>query len=220
MTVEAKITQRMRTMRTRTKALKRGVKLSEAVPVGRSRKSSVFKACANTSTCGDNDHGPLPLQQLLRIARQSGIAEPLACASSLTLLTTSRAVHHCLLRILKSLDLSEGLFEALVTLYALDPIPTSSADLAYHTETTRPAMAGLLDMLEERGWIRRNRRLNTDRRFSRISLTEVGREVTTSAIRRFLRSAAEIAEDLKPGQHILFEKLCTRLRRRSMSLGL
>lgn len=164
----------------------------------------------------DEDHGPFPLQQLLRIARQSGIAEPLACASSLNLLTSGRAVHHSLIRVLKPLGLSEARFFALVTLYTLDPSPLSPADLAYHTEITRPAMTGLLDTMAERGWICRKRRLTKDRRFSRVSLTDKGREVTVFAIYQFLKSAAEIAEDLKPEQHLLFDKLCALLRRRSL----
>lgn len=177
------------------------------------RRSS---AAASTFSPDVSNQETFPIQHLLRIARQSGVAEPMACASSLTLLITSRAVNHCLHRVLKPLGLSEGRFVALVTLYALDPMPTSSADLAYHTEITRPAMTGLLDTMEERGWIHRKHRVNADRRFSCVSLTDSGREVTTFAIQRFLKSAAEISEDLKPTQHKLFDKICAQFRRRSL----
>lgn len=174
------------------------------------------KSIKDVRAVGDGVSGPFPLQQLLRIARQSGIAEPLACATSLTLLKTSRAVNHCLHRVLKPLGLSEGRFVALVTLHALDPMPASSADLAYHTEISRPAMTGLLDTMEERGWICRKHRTNADRRFSCVSLTDAGREVTAFAIECFLKSAAGIAEDLKPTEHNLFNNICVRLQRRSL----
>jgi len=187
-------------------------------PASRNHKTSAPDHTAQKPQTGTNDQGSFPLQQLLRIARQSEIAEPLACASSLTLLSTSRAVHRSLIRILKPLGLSEGRFVALVTLYTLDPIPCSSADLAYHTEMTRPAMTCLLDTLEARGWIRRRRRLNADRRFSQVSLTERGRKATVFAIYQFLKAAAEISEDVGPAQHKLLGEVCARMRQRSLHL--
>jgi DNA-binding MarR family transcriptional regulator len=195
---------------------KHTVDLSTVVPADRSFESKKpFSSGANADVA-NGDFETFPFQQLLRIARQSGLAEPCACASSMTLLKTCRAVHHCLVRTLKPLGLSEGRFFALVTLYALDPIPSSSADLAYHTEITRPAMTGLLDKMVKRGWVRRRHRHTEDRRFSRVSLTDKGREVTVFAIYRYLKSAAEISGDLTKAQHLVFDKLCAQLRRRSL----
>ena len=209
----------MKSTRASTKYYKPAVNINAVVSADRLRGQQ--GACLHVTTAepAREDNERFPLQQLLQIARQSGLAEPLACASSLTLLKTGRAVHQCLLRILKPLGLSEGRFVALVTLYTLDPTPSSSADLAYHTEITRPAMTNLLDTLEERGWIRRKHRLNADRRFTRVSLTNEGREITAFAIYRFLKSTAEISEDLKPEQHTLFNKLCASIRQRSLKIG-
>jgi DNA-binding MarR family transcriptional regulator len=202
----------MKTMRACGKTRKLATNLNKVFPSDCPVEPQGACSRVTKSNPADGDYEPFPFKQLLRIARQSGIAEPLACASSLTLLKTSRAVHHCLLRILKPLGLSEGRFVALVTLYTLDPAPSSSADLAYHTEITRPAMTGLLDTMEERGWIRRKHRLTKDRRFSCVTLTDKGRAVAVFAIDRFLKSAAEISEGLKPAQHLLIGNLCAKLR--------
>jgi DNA-binding MarR family transcriptional regulator len=203
---------------TRGEGRKRSADFIAVNPAKPTAEPLVRPACVANAKAVELDYEPFPVKQLLRIARQSGIAEPLACASSLTLLKTSRAIHHSLLRVLKPLGLSEYRFAALVTLYTLEPVPASSADLAYHTEITRPAMTGLLDTMEERGWIRRRHRLRKDRRFSRISLTAKGREVTGFAIYRFLKSAAEISEELNPAQHALFDEMCALLRHRSLNL--
>jgi DNA-binding MarR family transcriptional regulator len=165
----------------------------------------------------ENEPVLFPLQQLLQVARQSGVAEPVTCATSLTMLVTGRAIHRRLAEMLRSLGLSEARFFTLVTLYMRDPVPSSSADLAYHTEITRSAMTGLLDTMAERGWICRRHRLSTDRRLSRVSLTDKGRKAVAAAIRRFLQFAAEISQDLHPRQHELLDEACALLRWRCMN---
>jgi len=192
--------------------------LTTIIPADRFGDTPVFRPDLASTTPKDLDDESFLFKQLLRIARQSGIAEPLACSSSLTLLRTSRVVHQCLLRVLKPLGLSEGKFAALVTLYMLDPTPSNPADLAYHTEITRQAITGLLDTMAERGWISRKYRLSTDRRFSQISLTDKGREVTVFAIYRFLQFAAEISQGLNSPQHELLDKSCAHLRRQCSNL--
>lgn len=160
----------------------------------------------------------LPLQRLICIARQSGIAEASNCAMTLQLLVASRAVRQSVLRIVKPLGLSEARFLTLVTLYVLDPVPSSPADLAYHAEITRSAMTDTLDQMEKQGWVRR-KRTESDRRAIHIYLTEPGRKVASVAIRRFLRVTAEISKSLKPTQHKAFTALCRRFQEQAEAVS-
>lgn len=163
------------------------------------------------------DATSLPLQRLLYIARQSGVAEPSSCAATLLLLSTGRAVRHGLHRIMKPLGMSEARFLSLVTLYTLDPVPSCPANLAYHVEVTRTAMTDTLDQMEKQGWVRRER-LATDRRVVRVFLTDQGREIAAGAIRHFLKAASVLAESLKPAQHKIFGAVCLKLRQRAEAL--
>lgn len=149
----------------------------------------------------------LPLQRLISIAKQSGIAEPSNCEVTLQLLVTSRAVRASVDRIVKPMGLSEARFLTLVTLYILDPVPSCPADLAYHAEITRSAMTDTLDQMELQGWVRRQR-TPSDRRAIHIHLTEAGRKVAALAIRRILQVTSEISNRLKPGQRKQFTTLC------------
>ena len=159
----------------------------------------------------------LPLQGLLCIARQSGIAEPARCGVTINLLVTSRAVRNGLQRIMRPLGLSEARFNALVTLYVLDPVPVSPANLAHHAAITRTAMTDTLDQLAMHGWISRERQ-KTDRRVIHIRLTDQGRETAGAAIRRFLKAAEDFSETLNPGQPDSFSAVCLVLRRRAEAL--
>jgi len=159
----------------------------------------------------------LPLQGLLCIARQSGMAEPARCGVTINLLVTSRAVRNGMQRIMRPLGLSEARFNALVALYVLDPVPLSPANLAHHAAITRTAMMDTLDQLATHGWISRERR-KTDRRVIHIHLTDQGREAADAAIRRFLKAAEDFSETLNPGQQDSFSAVCRVLRQHTEAL--
>lgn len=159
----------------------------------------------------------LPFQRLLSIARQSGIVEPSRCAVTIGLLSTSRVVRHGLQRMMKPLGLSEARFFSLVTLYVLDPAPSTPANLAYHVEVTRAAMTDTLDQMQKLGWIQRQR-LTVDRRVIHIHLTAAGREKAAESIECFLKIAAEMGELLTPTHHRAFDAVCCKLRDHALSI--
>jgi DNA-binding MarR family transcriptional regulator len=169
---------------------------------------------ALASNAGEKLMNDLPHQGLLSIARQSGMAEPARCGVTINLLITSRAVRNGMQRIMRPLGLSEARFNALVTLYVLDPVPVSPANLAHHAAITRTAMTDTLDQLEMNGWISRVRQ-KTDRRVIHIHLTDQGRVITGAAIRRFLEAAEDFSETLNPGQQASFSTVCRILHQRA-----
>ena len=160
-----------------------------------------------------------PLQRLIGIARQSGIAEPSNCTLTFQLLVASRAVRHSVQRIVKPLGLSEARFLALVTLYVLDPEPSCPADLAYHAEITRSAMTDTLDQMADMGWIQR-KRLISDRRGLHVYLTAEGRKIASIAIRRFLQVTGDLPRSLKPNQHKVFALVCRQLQQHAEASAL
>lgn len=159
----------------------------------------------------------LPLQRLLCIAHQSGMAELADCAVTLQLLSTSRAVRLGVQRIMRPLGLSEARFFALVTLYTLDPEPSCPANLAHHAEITRTGMTDTLDQMEKQGWIRRER-TTADRRVVHVHLTDAGREISQAAIRCFLKAAESFSESLRPTQQAVFGEVCQHLRRHAETM--
>ncbi|MFT3783370.1 MAG: MarR family transcriptional regulator [Nibricoccus sp.] len=165
-----------------------------------------------------NDATALPLQRLLSIARQSGIAEPSKCEVTLLLLSTSRMVRQGLQRVMKPLGMSEARFLSLVTLYTLDPMPANPANLAYHVDITRAAMTDNLDQMEKQGWVRRER-VGSDRREVQVHLTEKGRVVAGAAIKRFLQATSNLSDQLQPAQHKVFDQVCRQLRQHAATIS-
>lgn len=105
------------------------------------------------------------------------------------------------------LGLSEGRFAALVALFARDPSPITSADLATHAGVSRSAITDVLDRLEADQLILRHRD-TVDRRIIYVSITPVGRAEVDAALTRFLRAAGHAAREVSPAT---FELLHTTL---------
>ena len=167
------------------------------------RASKPQNAAANASTgsCHSPGHVGLtrhPLRLLLGIARQSGIGDADSCRIILSILSASRAVRRAL-----GCELDHGLgFQdhsgsrcvTLLTLYALDPLPATAADLTYHAEVSRASMADIIKTLEQHRLIAREA-AGRDR-IKPIHLTELGRQAAVFAVHRFLHLASNLAGDI------------------------
>lgn len=138
-----------------------------------------------------------PLKMLVRITRQSQLGDPEACAAILALLSASRQLHNHLHRVLARLDLSEVKLTTLVSLYAIDPEPSTPADLALHAQVSRATMTDTLEALHTRNWIVRDR-TRSDRRVLHIHLTDEGRALIERTVRPFLTTLNQCAQALPP----------------------
>lgn len=141
-----------------------------------------------------------PRRLLLGAARQSGIGDPDSCRIILSILYAGRAVRRALRCDLDHRfgfqDSSGAGFATLVTLYALSPLPATAADLAYHTDVSRAAMADIIEALEERGLVMRYS--DGRGRMSLVDLTERGQNAAVLAVRRFLEVASDLAGGIVP----------------------
>lgn len=151
-----------------------------------------------------------PLKMLVRIARQSHLGDPDACATVLGLLFTSRLLHQHFQRALAQLDLSVVRLTTLVSLYALDPEPSTPADLAFHSQVSRATMTATLESMRLRNWIVRDRAQN-DRRVLHIHLTDEGRTLVEQAVRPFLSTVNLCAQVLTPHERTTAIRICTHL---------
>lgn len=151
------------------------------------------------------------------MARQSGIGDCDSCRIVLSILSASRAVRGALGRELDHglgfQDISGSRCVTLLTLYALDPLPATAADLAYHAEVSRASMTDILRTLEQRRMITRNA-AGRDR-LKPIFLTEPGRQAAVIAVHRFLQLASNLAGDISsPRGHATVET-CAQVESRA-----
>jgi len=138
------------------------------------------------------------LRLLLGVARQSGIGDPDSCMTILSILSASHAIRYAMGRELDRelgfQDNSGSRFATLITLYALEPLPATAADLAYHAEVSRGSMTDVLGTLEKRGLITRD--AGGRDRIKFVYLTERGRKAAVFAVHRFLQLASNLVGDL------------------------
>lgn len=151
-----------------------------------------------------------PLQMLVRIASQSRLGDPEGCVAILTLMSTGRVLRSHLQHVLGELGLSEIKFFTLVTLYALDPDPSTPAELALQSHVSRAAMSDTLEALRASGWVGRERSA-TDRRTLHIQLTARGRLLVEGAVRPFLAAIARCAETLSAPERRSLTRTCSHL---------
>lgn len=151
-----------------------------------------------------------PLQMLVRIANQSRLGDPEGCVAILSLVATGRVVRSHLQNVLGELGLSEIKFFTLVALYALDPDPSTPAELALQSQVSRAAMSDTLEALHESGWVDRERSA-TDRRITHIQLTARGRLLVESAVRPFLAAVARCVATLSPPERRALTRTCSHL---------
>ena len=160
------------------------------------------------------DEGPTvaPHERLLvGAARQSGVGDPDSCRTIVAILAVSRAVRRRLAREFGTKDLTESRFATLITLHAMAPLAATPADLAYHTEVSRAAMTGVVEALDQRGWIVRTSR--GGRRPTPVRISAKGRNVAVQAVQRFLEVASVIAGDLCVTERRTMVESCARIER-------
>ena len=155
----------------------------------------------------------LPAKTLLRMARQSDVADVGGCELLIDLLMTGRVVRNELQRFFAAEGMSDARFCALVVLHALDPEPSTPADLAHHTGVTRSAITDVLDQLENRRWIARHRD-RADRRMIYVRLTRSGREQVEHLVPRFLQFITPLASDVRPAERTAIAEACEKIQRR------
>lgn len=151
-----------------------------------------------------------PFEMLVRIARHSRIGDPQGCAAVLALLETGRQLRSHLHTILARHRLAEDGFSILVSLYAIDPTPTSPAELIADGQIETGVFNSTMDALSDGGWIIREGA--TFSSLDQIQLTNRGRSLTEEAVRPFLEAVARCSDALSPGQTRTLEKACVNLR--------
>lgn len=141
--------------------------------------------------------GTLVLRTLLNVARQRTGLDEAGCRLVLDYLAAAQSVEGVLQHRLAAIGFSENQFAVIVALFALDPAASTPADLAFHAGTTRSAMTALLDNLEARGLLARQRDTH-DRRLVYVQLTPAGQTAANAALLAYLRSANELANLVDP----------------------
>ncbi|WP_158277412.1 MarR family transcriptional regulator [Opitutus sp. ER46] len=154
----------------------------------------------------------LAFRTLLAIAHQRHGLDERRCRSVLEFLSTAAAVRAALRRELADFELTDLSMAVLVVLFALDPDPSTPADLAEHTGATRSAMTEVIDRLETRTLVLRQRDTR-DRRMIYIHLTETGRTLADKALVRFLEASARVAQHLEASAGDALLGACDRLNR-------
>ena len=188
----------------------------------RSRRSGPQDAAANASTGSFNAAGHVeitrhPLRLLLGIARQSGIGDSDSCRIILSILSASRAVRRALGRELDhGLGFQDGSGSrcvTLLTLYALDPLPATAADLTYHAEVSRASMRDIIKTLEQHRLVARE--VARRDHLKPIRLTGRGRQAAVFVVHRFLQLASDLAGNIAaPGGNATVET-CERVESRA-----
>lgn len=152
----------------------------------------------------------LAFRTLLEVAGRRSHFDVARCRLVLEFLGTAAAVQTALEHDLDALDLTERKLAVLVVLFMLDPAPSTPADLAVHTGATRSAMTDVVDQLEARALVRRQRD-NQDRRLIYIHLTEAGRRAADTALTRYLEGVGRIARLVQIQSQPQLLDLCAEL---------
>lgn len=155
--------------------------------------------------------GTLVLRTLLNVARQRDGLNEASCRLVLEYLASAQGVEAVLQRRLAAIGFSENQFSVLVALYALDPAASTPADLAHHAGTTRSAMTALLDHLEVRGLLARQRDTR-DRRLVYVQLTPAGQTAANTALMDYLRAANELADLVAPADQAALLQASTQFQ--------
>lgn len=129
---------------------------------------------------------------LVSVARQRKGLDAGRCQLVFEHLDTAQVLQHTLQRALAEYRLSELQFAVLVALFAIDPAPTTPAELADYTAVSRAAITDALVRLEERATISRARD-QADRRICRVELTDAGRTTVDRALVEYLKAAGDSA---------------------------
>ena len=123
-------------------------------------------------------------------------------AASMAAAQVEQAVH--------PFGLSASQFGVLETLQSRGPV--HQQELAEALGRSKAQMTAIIDALEARGWVRRERHA-TDRRFITVYLTDDGREVLVSTAPARSDAIVSIMRELSGEQRARLARLCRRLLR-------
>ncbi|WP_373058809.1 MarR family winged helix-turn-helix transcriptional regulator [Gemmatimonas sp.] len=123
-------------------------------------------------------------------------------AASMAAAQVEQAVH--------PFGLSASQFGVLETLQSRGPV--HQQELAEALGRSKAQMTAIIDALEARGWVRRERHA-TDRRFISVYLTDIGREVLASTTPARGDAIVAIMRELSGEQRARLARLCRRLLR-------
>lgn len=152
----------------------------------------------------------LAFRTLLEIAHQRPTLDENRCRYVLEFLSAAASVRTTLHRELSDLELTEVGLGVLVVLFTLQPGLSTHADLAMHTGVTRSAMTEVVDRLESRGYVRRQRDAH-DRRLIYVQLTRAGHDAADTALTRFIEAAARISRYVDPQVGTTLVTACSQL---------
>jgi DNA-binding MarR family transcriptional regulator len=175
----------------------------------KSRNAAAASKGPGNLACHDNiDTHPQRL--LLSVARQSGIGDPESCSIIMSILAAGRAIRRALLGFQ---DNSGAHFATLLTLYALDPLPATAADLAYHAEVSGSSIADVIEALDRRGLVEWG--AGGPEQIAPVHLTELGHQVAARAVRSFLQVASTLAGDIGAPNGNATIETCRQIERRA-----
>lgn len=123
-------------------------------------------------------------------------------AATMAAAQVERAVH--------PFGLSASQYGVLDTLQSRGPV--HQQELAEALGRSKAQMTAIIDVLEARGWVRRERHA-TDRRFISVYLTDGGREVLASTAPARSDAIVSIMRELSGEQRARLARLCRRLLR-------
>ncbi len=106
--------------------------------------------------------------------------------------------------------LTESQFGVLEALHHLGPL--CQKDLSTKLLKSGANLTTVVDNLEKRGWVRRERGTH-DRRFITVHLSDAGRDVIARAFRRHVRAVVGEFSRLEPGEQDQLGSLCRKLGR-------
>ena len=144
----------------------------------------------------------LASQALLTAARQRPEHDAEHCRLVLEHLDTTAVLHTAIHRTLGHYHLSELQFGVLISLFALDPEPVTSADLAIYTAVSRSAITEALDHSEEQQLVVRVRD-ERDRRIIRVQLTGQGQAMAEPVSEAILHTLTGATRYINNPTHLL-----------------
>lgn len=136
--------------------------------------------------------------------------ETVALNAFIKLMRAASSVERRVHRHLSEEGLTESQFGVLEALHHLGPL--CQKDLSAKLLKSCANLTTVVDNLEKRGWVRRERGIN-DRRFVTVHLSDAGREVISRAFRRHVRAVVGEFSGLEPGEQTQLGSLCRKLGR-------
>lgn len=160
----------------------------------------------------------LVFRTLSAMARQRRGMDDARCSAVTELLHTSFLIHLALQRQLEDSGLSDLKFAILVALYALDPNPATTTDLAFYTGFTRSAVTTAVTELTARKLIE-SERDPADRRVLYLRPTNAGRRLSERAALDYLHTVGQAARTLPPPAITALQRTCARLAEGTLRLS-